>query len=83
MVSIPERYIVGWDGSPGASAALDWALAQARGTHSKFISYTQFSPFRRDRTAESPLIKASTTTLRKQFSLWVSTTPRSMPPMST
>jgi nucleotide-binding universal stress UspA family protein len=35
MVSIPERYIVGWDGSPGASAALDWALAQARGTHTK------------------------------------------------
>ena len=32
MVSIPARYIVGWDGSPGATAALDWALTQAKAT---------------------------------------------------
>ena len=34
MASIPARYIVGWDGSPGATAALDWALAQAATTKS-------------------------------------------------
>lgn len=32
MVGIPARYIVGWDGSPGATAALDWALTQAQST---------------------------------------------------
>lgn len=35
MVAIPARFIVAWDGSPGATAALDWALTQAKATHAQ------------------------------------------------